>query len=276
MLENYINKLWVGVQNSMETFPYKDNQLKSFTNNATLYTQAVKDLNEYIVNYKFKDLKEEVSFFKNIKPKLLQEQHYSFNRAQLLQECRNLSKIARDNVIKTKLNRIDSFFSIHQEFCNYYELGKTHLDNDYFIRLSSRSSINLDYNLADKDFRSTCEKGHTIGKIKSKIILSKYLQRILHEDPLHNMSQGLQIIGKLNYKGTQTEMVELVYALKSAGLLEDTISRISEVLSQIFGFPISGTYKTWQKIKERKIDQTRLLTKLQKSLSDQIKAEVES
>ncbi len=276
MLENYINKLWVGIHHSIDNYPAKDNQLKSFNYKAIVYSKAIQELNAFIVNYPFKDIEEEVTFFKYSKPKFLKEQHYFYHRAHLIQECSNLSKVARDQIINNKLDRIDKFFATNKAFCNYYELGKTHLDEQYFVRLSSKNSIASDYNLADKDFRSTCEKGHTIGKMKSKILLSNYLQRLLTVDPTHKMSHGLKVIGKLNYKGTQTEMVELVYALKSAGLLDDTIARISEVLSQVFGFSATGTYKTWQKIKERKIDQTRLLTKLQKSLSDQIKAEVES
>ena len=115
-----------------------------------------------------------------------------------------------------------------------------------------------------------------MSKMLSKKKLSSYLQDVLHMDPLHKMSNGLQIIGKLNYNGTQTELVELIYALKASGLLDDSIIRISEVLNKVFGVNNLHTYKTWQKIKERKIDQTRLMTKMQRSLLKQITKEIEA
>ena len=276
MLENYTNQLLVRVRADMENFPNQDNQLKYYTHMASLYSEAVKDLNNVVVNHEFGNIEEEISFFKTTKPLLLSEQHYCFHRAQLLEKCHNLSKKGRDDVVKTRLHRIDAFFSIHQEFCTYYELDKAHKDKDYFVRLSSRSSVNLDYNLVDKDYRSTCEKGHTIGKILSKKKLSEYFQQVLHLDPLHNMTKALQAVGQLNFNGTQTEMVELIYALKACNLLNDSISRISEVLSHSFGFSAPDTYKIWQKIKERKMDQTRLLTKMQKAIKQQIRTEVES
>ena len=264
------------VQVDMNNYLDQDNQLKYYTHRASLYSEAVKDLNNAVVRYEFENIEEEISFFKTTKPLLLSEQHYSYHRAQLLEKCHNLSKKGRDDVVTTKLHRIDTFFSSHQEFCTYYELGNADKDKDYFVRLSSRSSVNLDYNLVDKDYRSTCEKGHTIGKMLSNKKLSEYFQQVLHLDPLHNMTKGLHAVGQLNFNGTQTEMVELIYALKACNLLNDSISRISEVLSQSFGFPAPDTYKIWQKIKERKMDQTRLLTKMQKAMQQQIRTEMES
>lgn len=243
MLENYTNRLLARVQNDMENYSYQNNQLKFYTHRALLYSKAVNELNKAVIDHKFDNIEQEISFFKNIKPKLLTEQHYSFHRAQVIQQCHNLSKTGRDSVVRVKLQRIDSFFSVHQEFCTYYDLEHTQKDREYFVRLTSRESMNLDYNLVDKDYRSTCEKGHIIGKMLSKKKLSEYFQEVLHLEPLHNMTKGLHAVGQLNYNGTQTEMVELIYALKASGLLNDSITRISEVLSHSFGFPTSGTFK---------------------------------
>ncbi len=276
MLEKYVTKLLARVQSESDQQPTRNSKLKQFTTKANLYSIAVTELNKFVKDYSFTSLDEEINFFKHIKPKLLMQQHYCFHRAQLLQQYVNLSKDARDTIVRAKLNRIDSYFQVHHDFCTYYELGHTDKDKEYFVRLSSRSAINLDYNLVDKDFYTTCEKGHAVGKMLSKKKLSTYLQKVLHLDPLHNMSNGLQIIGKLNFKGTPTELVELIYALKASDLLDDSIVRISEVLGNVFDILPLHTYKIWQKIKERKIDQTRLMTKMQHSLLKQITKEIES
>jgi hypothetical protein len=276
MLENYVNKLLARVHTEINDRPSYNSNLKLYIHKAHLYSLAVKELNAMINDYEFSSLEEEINFFKLIKPKLLMEQHYYYHRAQLLQQYVNLSKDSRDEIVTAKLRRIDSYFQVHHEFCTYYELGETDKDEEYFVRLSSRSKINLDYNLVDKNFNTTCEKGHAVGKMLSKKKLSTYLQKVLHLDPLHNMSNGLQIIGKLNFNGTPTELVELIYALKASDLLDDSIVRISEVLSHVFNISTLQTYKIWQKIKERKIDQTRLMTKMQQSLLKQITKEIES
>ena len=274
MLDNYVTKLLARVQSEIDILPSYNSKLKLFTDKAHLYSLAVTDLNSVVSKHEFSSIEDEINFFKFIKPKLLMEQHYCYHRAQLLQQYVNLSKDARDEIVTAKLRRIDSYFQMHHDFCTYYELGRTHKDKEYFVRLSSRTTINLDYNLVDKDFNTTSEKGHAVGKMLSKKKLSSYLQKVLHLDPLHNMSHGLQIIGKLKFKGTPTELVELIYALKASDLLDDSIIRISEVLNQVFDIPNLHTYKIWQKIKERKINQTRLMTKMQQSLIKQITKEI--
>lgn len=276
MLEKYITRLMAGVQSEMDTYPQKDSQLKYFTRRALLYSKAIAELNSKLITHEFQSTEEEIHFFKSLKPQLLAEQHYHFKRAQILQDCQHISKAKRDAYLQNKIALIDSFFLDNREFSTYLSLDKTHRDTEYFVRLSTRSTTNLDYNLVDKDARTTCEKGHTIGKILSKKKLLIYLQSLLAEDPLLNMSAGLQVIGNLNWTGTQTEAIELIYALKTAGLLDDTISRIAEVLGQAFGFQSLDTYKTWQKIKERKLEPTKLMSKLQRSLAKQIKQELQS
>ena len=276
MLENYVHKLLARVQSEINELPSYNSNLKLFTEKAHLYSIAVGELNTIVSKHEFSSIEEEIKFFKYVKPKLLMEQHYCYHRAQLLQKYVNLSKDARDKVVTSKLRRIDTYFQVHHDFCTYYELGHTDKDQEYFVRLSSRSTINLDYNLVDKDFNTTSEKGHAVGKMLSKKKLSDYLQKVLHLDPLHNMSQGLQIVGKLNFKGTHTELVELIYALKAADLLDDSIVRVSEVLNYVFDVSNLQTYKIWQKIKERKIDQTKLMTKMQQSLLKQITKEIEA
>ena len=265
-----------GVQLEMDNYAYKHNQLKYFTHLALLYSKAIADLNAKIIAYDFTSIEEEINFFKSIKPQLLAEQHYNFKRAMIIQDCQHVSKAKRDNYIMNKIARIDSFYADNKEFSIYLTLDTNNRDKDYFVRLSSRKTTNLDYNLVDKDARTTCEKGHTIGKILSKQKLLVYLQSLLKEDQLFSMSVGLQVIGKLNWTGSKTEAIELIYALKTAGLIDEDISRIAEVLGHAFGFQTLDTYKTWQRIKDRKLEPTKLMSKLQKSLEEQIRAEIEA
>ena len=98
----------------------------------------------------------------------LAEQHYSHYRAEALHDCQNLSKDARDEYNRYQIQRIDAFFSDHKDFNSYLAIGSHRNDKVYFTRLSKRAQLNFDYYLVDKDFRTTCEKGHILGKMISK------------------------------------------------------------------------------------------------------------
>ena len=81
---------------------------------------------------------------------------------------------------------------------------------------------------------------------------------------------------KLNWNGSsQTDLVELIYALKVAGCINNPLVNISEVFSEVFQSGTIDTYKTWSRIKSRKNNSTRLLSRLLESLSEQIKEENE-
>jgi len=275
MLEEYVDKLIEDVISNVDIQTIQPNSLKYFSCQTSLYSVAITLLNEKLIDHQFQSLKEEISFFKNQKPRLLAEQHYSHYRAEALQDCQNLSKEARDEYFRYQIQRIDAFFSEHKEFGTYLALGNHLLDKQYFTRLSNRSFLNVDYYLVDKDFRTTCEKGHIMGKIISKKRLSIYFQSQLKKEPIHLTSDGINSTKNLNWNSSPTDLVELIYALKISGCINDTLSNISEVMSQVFGIGPIDTYKTWSRIKSRKKNPTQLLSRLLESLSEQIKEENE-
>jgi len=275
MLEKFVDKLLEEVRSNVSLQEMQSNQLKYFMFQASLYSNAVTALNEKIKNHEFLSLEAEIFFFKNAKPKLLAEQHYAYNRAQIIQDCQHLSKDVSEEYFQREIQKIDAFFYDHKDFCTYLSLGDDHYDKYYFTRLSKRSNQNVDYYLADKDFRTTCEKGHIIGKIRSKKMLLTYLQSLLQKKHLNTSSDGLISINKLNWNGSQTDLVELIYALKTAGCINDTLLNISDALSQVFGSGNIDAYKIWHRIKSRKQNSTRLLSRLLESLIERIDEEKE-
>ncbi len=275
MLEEYVDELIEEVYSILEMHQLQSNPLKRFSVQASLFSAAMTKLNEKIIDHSFQSIEEEISFFKNAKPKLLAEQHYSYSRVRSLRHCQNLSKEATEKHIKHELQRIDNFFLEHKDFCSYLSVEDRHLDQDYFTRLSKLPNPKVDYYLGAKDFRTTSKKGYIIGKIISKKRLSIYFQSQLKNDSPDKSSYIPNSIKKLNWNGTQTDFVELIYALKAAGYVNDSTLKISEVLSLVFGLDNVDAYKIWYKIKNRKINATLLTFNLLEALTKQIKEENE-
>ncbi len=273
MLEEFVDKLLEEVHSIVEMHQLHSNPLKYYSIQASLFSTAMTKLNKKVVSHYFNSIQEEISFFKNAKPKLLAELHYSHYRTQSLRHCQYISKGAKEKYIRYELQKIDAFFLEHKEFCSYLSIGEVQFDMDYFTRLSKRSNPKVNYYLGDKDYRSTCKKGHIIGKIISKKRLSIYFQSLLEKESLNGSPEDTISINKLNWNGSQTDLVELIYALKAAGCINDTLLNISDVLSQVFGSNNIDTYKVWNRIKNRKHNSTRLLTRLLESLIEQIEDE---
>ena len=158
MLDIIVDKLIEEVRSNMKLHDLNFNQLKYFTIQAYLYSNSICQLNKKIVDYKFQSLEEEICFFRNIKPKILAEKHYSYSRIRSLRHCQYLSKVAKEEYIRNELQRIDKFFLEHKEFCSYISVGEIHSDEDYFTRLCKSSKPNVDYYLSDQNFRTTSKK----------------------------------------------------------------------------------------------------------------------
>ena len=275
MLEEFVDKLIEEITSISELHLMQSNLLKYYSVQASLFANAMSEVNKKIDTYDFQSTEEEINFFKNTKPKLIAEEHYSYSRVRCLHNCQNLSKEAKEKFVKRELQRIDNFFLEHKEFCSYLSVGNNHLDENYFTRLSNNSTPTLDYNLSDKNSRTTSKKGYIIGKIISKKRLSVYFQSLLEKDSANRLTDNSYSTKKLNWNGTQTDLVELIYALKVSGCINDSLSNITEVTRQIFGLEPIDTYKTWSRIKSRKKNATPLLTRLLESLTQRIKEENE-
>ena len=275
MLEEFVDKLMEEVHSILKLHQVQSNLLKYYSIQASLFSTAMTKLNEKIADYNFQSIEEEINFFKNTKPKLIAEQHYSYSRIRSLRHCQNLSKDAKEEYIKNELLRIDKFFLEHKDFCSYISVGEVHFDEDYFTRLCKNSMPTVDYYLSDKNFRTTCKKAYIIGKMISKKRLSIYFQSLLENEPDKPAPNGHILIKTQNWNASHTDLVELFYALKAAGCLNGSISNISEAFTQFFGIDSIDTYKTWSRIRGRKSNPTRLISKLLEALSKQIKEENE-
>jgi len=275
MLEEFVDKLMEEVRSILDLHQVQSNELKYYAIQASLFTTAITKLNEKLIDYKFSSIEEEISFFKYAKPRLLTEQHYSYHRTKKLRDCQNLSKDATDEYVRYQIQRIDAFFSAHKDFNTYLSLDEAHYDKNYFTRLSKRSKSNVGHYMVDKDFRTTCEKGLIISKMRSKKRLSIYFQSLLKNEPDKHTPNGHILIKTQDWNASHTDLVELIYALKAAGCLNSSISNISEAFTQFFGISSIDTYKTWSRIRGRKNNSTRLISKLLEALVKQIEEENE-
>ncbi len=74
---------------------------------------------------------------------------------------------------------------------------------------------------------------------------------------------------KLPWPFTNTDWVELVYALSVSGMAKKnnlSIMKVSNILQEVFEFTPKDLYKTFQDIKARKISRTLFLDQLTTSL----------
>jgi hypothetical protein len=90
-------------------------------------------LQEMVKNHDFTDLQEEIWFFKIMKPQFAGQMEYFvlvYMSAVFAPEDAGLKM----EYWQQELRRSQAFFSKHEEFYQYYKLGRTEFDPKYFVR----------------------------------------------------------------------------------------------------------------------------------------------
>ena len=219
----------------------------------------------------FKSVNDEIEFFKNIKqiplvPLIYYSEIHSFEIQFPKVDLKSQLKF-----IKKKSHKVNRFFLYNLDFERYIESGQTHFDKEFFTRdylYGYRITLSKFY-FQDPDFCTA--RDMLLGKYHAFKSLTKYLrdkQNIL-QNAINESESSLPKIEKMHWPFSNTDYVELVYALHAKGLgayNNISIIKVSDYLSQIFDVELKDIYKTFQDIKSRKKSRTIFLDELTTSL----------
>lgn len=224
----------------------------------------------------FENKTAEINFFKKIKQiPLTPLIYYSEIRSFEIQFPKGNIDCQRKHITK-KINKMNQFFLYHLEFGQYIDLKHTHFDEQYYTRdfFETYHMYSSNFYFQDPDFSTS--RDMLLGKFNAFTQLVIYLNKRLHSLKLHSVVTETTKISndKLMWPFTNTDWVELVYALSSAGVKQKNrlnISNVSKSLEETFDYIPKDLYRTYQDIKNRKNSKTIFLDSLTSSLLLEIK-----
>ncbi|RXJ43716.1 RteC domain-containing protein, partial [Gelidibacter gilvus] len=144
-------------------------------------------------------------------------------------------------------------------------------DSLYFLRSTRQIGINCDMShyIVDPEFSTSYD--NLMAHFVASDLLNKHYQKLLfrltnkESDPIADL-----ILNKnRSWSGSKTDLVELIYALHSSGVLnngEAEISKIIQFSEKFFNIKIGNAYKTFAEIKAREKDRTKFLDTLKRAL----------
>lgn len=258
--------------NELEKLEYEINELTIDSDNSLnlyeliieLVLNKIKLIKKYTLNHGFKSNDEEINFFKKIKPLFTSKLIYYNN----IYKIETKKPYGGEKTIKKYLNsellRIKKYFDNNLEFYRYYRTNSTYLDHKYFLREKHDIKLNLDTYYFESDYTFATSHDYKVAKIISNDLLQVYL-----ESQINNM----QITDKdnlyLNWSGTKTALIELIYALHSQGVVDNgqtDIKIIAKTLGRIFNVELGDIYHTYLELRNRKINRTKFLDSLRDGL----------
>ena len=196
----------------------EDNILKRSLAGSQILGEAFNRLKTFVLTYTFKDEEEEITFFKDIKPKFCYRLIY-YRKIYNIEMNRPMAGVeAQKEYLNKELNSINRYTTKRLDFIRYYRSGSTHLDSLYFLRgkLFTEQYLETFYYELDPAFCTNCD--FKVAKILANDMLLPYLMQEV--ELLDNSTSKLGSFyfptTKLTWKGTKTELMEQLYSWDSA------------------------------------------------------------
>lgn len=237
---------------------------------------ALERLRQHVIDNGFPDEENEIAFFKEVKPQFMSKLIF-FQKLYDLEVNRPLKvdKINAGKYFKREIRKVKKHYKKYADLYSYYKSGETMLDKVYFLRRSSGLLYSGDsYMIVDSSFQTLYDS--TLSEFIADEAYCEYLYRQLAL--VDTIQQTLGFIEStpnkgLRWTGSKTALTELIYALYSAGVLNDGNADVKDIvadLSHTFNIDLGNFYRTFQEIRLRKKDRVSFLNQLIDRLEDRM------
>src|SRR6056297_1679124 len=233
-----------------------------------LVEKCIRKLQKQITGKTFATQADDIFFFKHVKPQIFSKLIYYARLFSIESKRPRGNNAAQIKYLQNQIDKLQAFFNDNLEFYNYYRRGAMSLDEQYFVRGNRDLRLPLEsfHFLIDDQF-STCQDG-TVATIMAYDMLIVYLRKEV--DDLNNTIEPpkpitMEILSKLFWTGSKTDLIELLYALHASESINGGTVDIKEMASHFehfYNVDLGNYYHTFIEIRSRKTSRTRFLDKL--------------
>ncbi|WP_267739762.1 RteC domain-containing protein [Myroides injenensis] len=269
-LNNYKQALEIINEKEKKIANQDDISLEDLSKMINFLQVVLLELKNKIQEKGFDSVRQEILFFKTIKPKILGKLIY-YNKIFKYQinapaHCELKQKFF--NKILKQLHLDFKKYHYQNEFYIYYKTQREDRDQEFFTlgKINILSGINSYGFEIDRDFSTYYD--YKIAHIISHELLLEYIERKLSKIDNLNHNQ-LYKTTTYNWSESQNALIELIYALSVSGSINNgelEIRKIALVFEQIFDISIIDIHHSFHRMKTRSKSRTIYLDKLKASL----------
>ena len=227
--------------------------------------KCLSEVKKYVLNRGFKNIGEEIHFFKYQKPTIVSKLIY-YNAIYKIETKKPYGSKPIKKYLNDELRKLKRYFDNNLEFYKYYRTNNSFIDDKLFVRGKYDIKLSLDTFYFEADHSFSTSHDYKVAKIIANDLIQVYLEDQLHNTAYRDKSTDLP---KLNWTGSKTAMIELIYALYSQGVFDNgnaDIKVIAKTFERTFNLELGDFYHTFMELKSRKINRTKFLDNLKESL----------
>ena len=229
-----------------------------------LIIKSLADLKGFVLKNDFKNLEEEIHFFKYQKPVIVSKLIY-YNAIYKIETRRPYGNKRTKKYFNKELKKLKRFFENNLDFYKYYRSNNSFVDEKFFVRGKHDIRLWLDTFYFEADHRFSTSHDYKVAKIIANDLIQVYLEDRLNSINLKKISEN----ALLNWTSSKTALTELIYALYAHGVFNDgnaDIKLISKTFEDAFNIELGDFYHTFMELKARKINRTKFLDNLCEAL----------
>jgi len=268
-MKTFTERFYTALENQLAEVAASDQTLiDKHRASVLICKKAMNKLKNYVTSYAFATSAEEIHFFKEVKPKFYSKYIYYISLYNYtLQQPIGSSEI-RHGYIQMHLAEIKTFFDHNRAFYAYYRTGMNQLDATYYTRGG------FDVHAELEDFEEDEQYSTSHDYKLSKIIANERFQDYLNLELARLNSgafdwQDLIPFKLMHWTAAKIDAVELIYALKASGAINNGNIDIAELVTlfeTIFQLDLKESYHKFTDITNRKKEIPVFLNKLTNAL----------
>ena len=263
-MDKFYNETLAKLENEIKEFEIEaDCSIERIEAVIQLIIKCLSDVKHYVLKRGFKNVDEEIRFFKYQKPIIVSKLIY-YNAIYKIETRRPYGNKRTKKYFVKELKKLKRFFDNNLDFYKYYRSNNSFVDEKFFVRGKHDIRLWLDTFYFEADHRFSTSHDYKVAKIIANDLIQVYL-----EDRLNNINVKKVSDNSLKWTASKTAFTELIYALYSHGAFNNgntEIKLIAKTFEDAFNIELGDFYHTFMELKARKINRTKFLDRLCEAL----------
>jgi len=206
--------------------------------------ECLSEMKGYVLKRGFKNIDEEIRFFKYQKPAIVAKLIY-YNAIYKIETKKPYGAKPIRKYLNKELKKLKRFLDNNLDFYKYYRSNNSFLDEKMFLRGNHDIKLWLDTYYFQSDQTFSTSHDYKVAKIMANDLIQVYI-----EDQLYNKFQKdkSKAQKKLKWTGSKVALIELIYALHYQGVFDNgnnDIREVAQYFESAFGIDLGNFYQTY-------------------------------
>lgn len=245
------------------TFKTSDKIIEESYHMIRFLMKTLETLKVEVTKNDFKSIKEEIAFFKKIKPEITCKIFYYRDVIDLASLCPSDDLELKRMYYKEQREKY-CCADLNLELYKYIKTNRTDKDEYFFTRSDALFSEFSDTFFFEVDVNFFTPYSFQLAKIKGRKLLMEFISKNIRE---HTSLDCLGPPSSLKWLASKNSLIELIYALHiSQSVSHKNIREIVSVFESIFKVDLGDVHHSFYKMKFRSNSYTLFLDRLRVSL----------